>query len=461
MGDFNCITEPGEKRGGNPHRVDNSFPFIDCINDCELEDPGYTGSIFTWCHHRCPAERVWKRLDRALINQKLMMNFPDSTVTHLVQTGSDHALSLLMLKTPIIDIVQQAWDEHVEGSPMWRFHMKLKATCKKLSWWSNNILGDIFEATKTKEKQVADLEEICLQENSGENMEKYNEANAKLIRHYKQEESFWRQTSGIKWHAEGDLNTKFFHYVISSKRQRLKLNKIKNSLVKFYEHIFTDDNVNRDMFMVQILPSLVTNEDNDNLCDIPSMQELKDIVFSMSTDSAPGPNDMSGLFYRHWDIGLTGFMKERSITESITLAQEMIHNMNKQDHDSNMGMKLDMTKAYDRVSWTFLCDALKKFGFSDKWINMIWRVIANNWYSININGTRHGFFKSSRGLNQGDPISPSLFIICAEVLSSNLENLVLNNFVPFSYDPMGPIITHLSYADDTILFTSGILTLLV
>lgn len=84
---------------------------------------------------------------------------------------------------------------------------------------------------------------------------------------------------------------------------------------------------------------------------------------------------------------------------------------------------------------------------------MIWRLISN-WYSININGGRHGFFKSCRGIKQGDPISPSLFIIRAELLSVLMEQLKEDNFIHYLVDRGSLIITHLSFADDTILFLS-------
>nr|XP_009591417.1 uncharacterized protein LOC104088448 [Nicotiana tomentosiformis] len=114
-----------------------------------------------------------------------------------------------------------------------------------------------------------------------------------------------------------------------------------------------------------------------------------------------------------------------------------------------------MSKAYDRVSWEFLCLSLRAMGFGEGWIDMIWILVSNIWYSININGTRSDFFNSSRGLRQGDPLCPSLFVICAERLSRLMNKLLENaDFRPYTVDKHSPMITHLSYADDTILFTS-------
>lgn len=122
----------------------------------------------------------------------------------------------------------------------------------------------------------------------------------------------------------------------------------------------------------------------------------------------------------------------------------------------NVVVKLDMAKAYDRVSWIFLMKVLRKFGFSEVIIDMVWRRIFNNCYYVLINGQGNGFFQSSRGLKQGDPLSPTLFIIAAEVLARGLDSLHKDkDFKRYGMLKRSPEINHLSYVDDTILFCSG------
>ncbi|XP_070054838.1 uncharacterized protein [Nicotiana tomentosiformis] len=99
---------------------------------------------------------------------------------------------------------------------------------------------------------------------------------------------------------------------------------------------------------------------------------------------------------------------------------------------------------------------MRKLGFYEIWIDIIFRHISSNWYSLIVNGTRQACFKSERGLRQGDPISPSLFVICADFLSKKLNHITtLEEFKSFHMNINGPLINHLAFDDDVILFSSG------
>ncbi|XP_055800831.1 uncharacterized protein LOC129870195 [Solanum dulcamara] len=155
-------------------------------------------------------------------------------------------------------------------------------------------------------------------------------------------------------------------------------------------------------------------------------------------------------------LNQAGFIKNRSIVENILLTQEIISDIRLRTKDANVIMKLDMAKAYDRVSWIFLTKVLRKMGFSERSIDIIYRIVSNNWYSVLINGQQQGFFKSTRGVKQGDPLSPTLFILAAEVLSRSLNALHQNSqFKGFGMPKWSPKINHLAYADDMIIFTSA------
>ncbi|CAM8892705.1 unnamed protein product [Rhodiola kirilowii] len=119
-------------------------------------------------------------------------------------------------------------------------------------------------------------------------------------------------------------------------------------------------------------------------------------------------------------------------------------------------IKLDMSKAYDRLSWRFLLHMLRSFGFSEQWCDLIYRNISNCWYSISWEGEKYGHFKSNRGVRQGDPLSPNLFILTMEYFSQLLNRAVINRQV-MPYKPKGGKmrIHHLLYADDMLVFSNG------
>jgi len=167
-------------------------------------------------------------------------------------------------------------------------------------------------------------------------------------------------------------------------------------------------------------------------------------------------NRLATLLPKIISVEQDAFIPGRSIFENISLTQEMVHSINKKIHGGNVVLKLDMAKAYDRVEWEFLLKVLQSFGFSPVVCGLIRECITTPWYSILMNGTTKGFFKGGRGLRQGDPLSPYLFIILQEVLSRLIKEKVAEKSFRHFSQPRGTIlVSHLMYADDVVVFTNG------
>lgn len=99
---------------------------------------------------------------------------------------------------------------------------------------------------------------------------------------------------------------------------------------------------------------------------------------------------------------------------------------------------------------------LRKVWFSKRCIDHIWWILSSNWYSILVNGQLSGFFPFNQELRQGNPLSPALFIIAAESLSRSLKQPhATHHHVQYKTTPGSPVISHLGYADDIVIFCNA------
>jgi hypothetical protein len=147
----------------------------------------------------------------------------------------------------------------------------------------------------------------------------------------------------------------------------------------------------------------------------------------------------------------SGFLKIRNIMDGIMALHEILHDTRIKKKDG-LVLKLDFEKAYDKLNWDFLFECLKQRGFCAKWCEWIKLVMSSRTVSVKINNTSGSYFKSGRGVRQGDPLFPFLFNIAADTLDKMISlaqrNKLIQGLVP-DYIENG--VTILQYADDTIL----------
>ncbi|KAG7572529.1 hypothetical protein ISN44_As09g008890 [Arabidopsis suecica] len=147
------------------------------------------------------------------------------------------------------------------------------------------------------------------------------------------------------------------------------------------------------------------------------------------------------------------FVSGRLISDNILLAHEMIHALRTNAHcdEDFIAIKTDMSKAYDRVEWNFLEELLLRLGFNIVWVQWIMSCIKSVSYSVLLNGSSYGFIKPERGIRQGDPLSPFLFILCAEALVHIMNKSESEGrLTGLRLTPSCPSIQHLLFADDSL-----------
>ncbi|KAG7537202.1 Reverse transcriptase domain [Arabidopsis suecica] len=153
----------------------------------------------------------------------------------------------------------------------------------------------------------------------------------------------------------------------------------------------------------------------------------------------------------------SSFIPGRLSTDNIVIVQEAVHSMRrKKGRKGWMLLKLDLEKAYDRIRWDFLEDTLRAARFPENWILWIMRCVTGPSMNLLWNGEKTDAFKPARGLRQGDPLSPYLFVLCLERLCHLIDRAVgSKEWKPITLSRGGPQLSHICFADDLILFAEA------
>ncbi|XP_060182904.1 uncharacterized protein LOC132612840 [Lycium barbarum] len=254
-GDFNVILNEEENIGGLPVLPKKYEYFAFCINYYELTEISFKGSPFTWWNGRADQECIFKRLDMILSNEQFQDWFGHLEVDHLSRTSSDHAPCF--------------------------FLEKVKQVKTALSVWSKQTYGDIFEQLIIREDIVKIKEQLFEEVPSETNRMILQREQAEMKKYLHYVEEFWKQKFGFTHFAERDRNTRFFHNMKQ----------------------FSQEDDHADVLFLNHVPEMVSQEDNELICATPNIDEVKNVVFELSGDSASGPDGLSGLFYQAcWDI---------------------------------------------------------------------------------------------------------------------------------------------------------------
>ncbi|GAU37233.1 hypothetical protein TSUD_375350 [Trifolium subterraneum] len=151
----------------------------------------------------------------------------------------------------------------------------------------------------------------------------------------------------------------------------------------------------------------------------------------------------------------SAFVEGRSILDNALICTEVIHALKRKTKGrrGELTLKIDISKAYDKVDWVFLRGVMTKMGFTNVWIRWVMMCVSSVNYLVWMNSNRVGPILPGRGLRQGDPLSPYLFILVTECLTALIHQAVGRGYLQGVKICRGaPEVSHLLFADDCFLF---------
>ncbi|GKB11929.1 RNA-directed DNA polymerase, eukaryota, partial [Tanacetum coccineum] len=401
-------------------------------------------------------------------------------------------------------MITSTWNSFilVDSNGMIRFKKKLQLLKKEIRKWVaeyKNIQSNSIRDVKNKLSDIDKLldqggvtDDVLL--SRMEAMKQLQELNSSV-------NCDFVQKAKVRWAIEGDENSKFFHGIINRKRANLSVKgimiegewvddpiRVKDEFCNHFADRFNDPGTRHGGINFSF-PNRLTFEQVSNLETSISDEEIRKAVWGCGENKSPGPDGFTFEFFRKFwtvvgpdfcialsflTIGSlykvvtkilatrlsfvisdlisnveTAFLPNRQILDAPFIINEILARC-KHKNQQAMFFKVDFAKAYDSIRWDYLDDVLNAFGFGSRWRSWIQGSLNSGKASVLVNGSPTLEFQFHRGLKQGDPLAPFLFILIMESLHLSFNRAVeAGIFTGLRIDD-ALTISHLFYADDAI-----------
>ncbi|KAL5550690.1 hypothetical protein UlMin_000866 [Ulmus minor] len=497
-GDLNEILFGHEKQGGAERAQYLMSHFREAINYCGLADLGFRAPKFTW-NRGNGACLVQEQLDRMLGNRRWLDLFPNSLVHHLNLRGSDYRPLLVeLLQADERSIIGKSWKRG-------RFHFEEawadEEECSNIikSHWNSSPTTNLIGVAN----KLRLCEERYWRQRSKDSWLKCGDRNSKFF--HQRHLPINLKTLLPAWWILMRIGNYFGTLFSSSSPSSVDFDRVLDSIERKVtpqlneqlEQVFEAEDVKTAVF--QMAPTKIPGPDGMSAI---FYQKFWPIVGEEVTAACLGftngglslgsinetiitllpkiknptritefrPISLCNVLYKIISKMLgnrlrrimgtiiskeqSTFIPGRLILDNAIIGFECLHAIKRRKTKKNyLALKLNMAKAYNRVEWDFIQRVMNKLGFSEVWIRKIMACISSVTYSFQCNGKRFGHLTPTRGLRQGDPLSPYLFLLCGEGLSSLLHLYEhKGDLQGLRCGLRGPTISHLLFADDSLFF---------
>ncbi|XP_030487638.2 uncharacterized protein LOC115704575 [Cannabis sativa] len=515
VGDLNNVCCIEDKRGGNPYPTWLIDGFNQALFDCNLRDLELTGYPFTWEKGRGADNWIEVRLDRALASQHWLDHYNSAKLFNIDVTSSDHTPLLLVpcsydtaapkrrfrfencwLREPMCaQVIKDSWS----SCPSDAITEKIAHCSNILQTWGDSYSGNFKDRIKHLKQEV----QYWKKGRDALSVNKHKEAEQNLtnsISKLQNSAGYWVDWQSGLADAIKDYFTDLFNSsphtadaitdsiptTISTAQNMFLLAPVTEEEVSkavkqmhpdkspgpdgmtpgFYQrnwNVVGTDVIKlvRNFFLSGLLPAGLNHT---NMVLIPkkknpmTMGDLRPISLCnvlYKIISKVVANRLKEVLPQLISEYQSAFIPGHLISDNIMISYEVMHYLKRKRHGKEgfMALKLDFSKAYDRVEWSFIEAMMKKMGFHDHFVQLILQCVSTVQYTILNSGKEVGPITPHRGIRQGDPLSSYLFLICAEGFSSIIKRFESSRLLRGCRVANGaPVISHMLFADDSYVY---------
>ncbi|XP_062075850.1 uncharacterized protein LOC133779975 [Humulus lupulus] len=432
--DFNAPFSGMDRSGGKPVSGLELADSLQWLADTHVESLKSIGSYFTWTNNQEGPARIYSKIDHVFMNEDWLDTFPHSTAVFRWEVVSDHCscvVTILPMEKVDIklfrfynfwtdhpgfkEVVMSSWRVPIKATGLRAIYLKTMKLKHRLKKFNRDNIGDIglnYHLAK----------------------EAYQEAQFQAQSHprdYSLQEvvKVAAEAFTVQEHiAENGIAT----YI--SEQGRLIDNF--HDVVSHFLHETT----------LSLVPKVTNPSRAIDYRPIACCSTLYKCIDKLLCSR------IALVLHDLIQLNQGAFIRGHSIAHNIMIFQDLIKNYGRTSTSPRCAIKIDLSKAYDTVDWQFLEDLLRALCFPMKFIGWIMACLKNTSYSLLMNGRVQGSFKGKKGLRQGDPMSPLLFVLIMEYLTRSLQLAAQNS--KFRFHPMCKSLKLLN-ADDLILFCKG------
>ncbi|XP_062104168.1 uncharacterized protein LOC133815329 [Humulus lupulus] len=493
LGDFNAPFSGLDRSGGKPVSGLELADPLSWLADTKVEALKSISSYFTWTNNQEGSARIYSKIDHVFMNEEWLDLFPHSLAVFSWEVVSDHCscvvTNIQMEKLGVKflrfynfrtghsyfkEVVMNSWRAPLKATGLRAIYLKLMRLKHRLKKFNRDTIGDIglnYHLAKEAYQEAQLKAQYYPHDHRLQEVVKEKAAEFTLQEHI----------------ADNRIST----YITE---QGTLIDAFREVVTHFVDHFKSylgspSSATGRIDLHCMEMESKLSVEQRLLLLKPFSSKEIKDAFFGIPSTKSPGPDGFgSGFFKELWqEIGKDvcsaivqgfaigqfpsklhettlslsnqgAFVRGRSIAHNIMIFQDLIKNYDRAVTSPRCAIKIDLSKAYDIVDWQFLEGLLRAFCFPMKFVCWIMTCVRNTSYSLLLNGRVQGSFKGKKGLRQGDPMSPLLFVLIMEYLTRSLQ--LAARASTFRYHPMcnSLKLLNLCFADDLILFCKGSLS---